>query len=71
MPAEENLAFMLSDGGYDVWMTNSRGNINSKEHMDPINYNARNVSSKFYDFSWDEMAKHDVPSNLNYVLKMT
>mmetsp|Transcript_6606 Transcript_6606/g.7352 ORF Transcript_6606/g.7352 Transcript_6606/m.7352 type:complete len:406 (-) Transcript_6606:42-1259(-) len=62
------LPYMLVDEGYDVWMTNSRGNINSYEHMNPAEYNVFDSSSKFFDFSWDEMGKYDVTANLNYVI---
>lgn len=66
---EFSLPFMLVELGYDVWMTNSRGNINSYEHMDIANHNFRNYHSDYYKFTWDDMAKYDLPTNINYVLK--
>lgn len=39
-PKESNLAYQLVDLGYDVWITNSRGNIESFEHMTPETHSA-------------------------------
>ena len=50
------LPFMFADLGYDVWLTNTRGNRESFEHMNPIEYNANDHKSKYWNFSWDEMA---------------
>ena len=66
--SSQALPFMLVNEGYDVWMTNSRGNINSFEHMHPETHNVKVISSEYYQFTWDEMAKYDLPANLNYVL---
>lgn len=63
------LPFMLVDQGYDVWLVNSRGNINSYEHMDIVNYNFHKSDSDYFRFTWDDMAKYDVPTNINYALK--
>lgn len=62
LPAQ-SLAFILADAGYDVWMGNVRGNTYSTKH---VHYD-RN-SSKYWSFSWDEMAKYDLPTMINYSL---
>ena len=69
--ASTALPFLLADEGYDVWMTNSRGNIHSYEHMKPSVYNVHKVNSPFYNFTWDDMGNYDVPSNIDYILKHT
>uniref|UniRef100_A0A7S3KSP4 AB hydrolase-1 domain-containing protein n=1 Tax=Euplotes crassus TaxID=5936 RepID=A0A7S3KSP4_EUPCR len=63
------LPFRLAELGYDVWMTNSRGNINSFEHLDSETHSIFDTSSDYYKFSYDDMARYDVPANLDYVLK--
>eukprot|EP01111_Echinosteliopsis_oligospora_P015589 TRINITY_DN620_c0_g1_i1.p1 TRINITY_DN620_c0_g1~~TRINITY_DN620_c0_g1_i1.p1 ORF type:complete len:393 (+),score=102.53 TRINITY_DN620_c0_g1_i1:38-1216(+) len=62
----ESLGYILADAGYDVWLFNSRGNTysNTNTHLSPD-------TSAFWDFSFDEMAKYDLPTNLNYVLSVT
>ena len=61
-----SLGYQMVEDGYDVWLTNSRGNIWSKQHK---RYNF--TDGQFWDFSVHEMAKYDVPANLNYIMKVT
>nr|XP_020656952.1 gastric triacylglycerol lipase-like [Pogona vitticeps] len=61
-----NLPFMLADAGYDVWLGNSRGTTWSKQH----NFLAPN-SVEFWEFSFDEMAKYDLPASIDFVLQKT
>ena len=62
-PPSRSLGFILADAGYDVWMGNVRGNTYSKAH---VKYNTND--SKYWEFSWDEMAKYDLPAMINHAL---
>ena len=65
------LPFMFADLGYDVWMTNTRGNRESFEHMNPIEFNANDHKSKYWNFSWDEMAMYDLPYHIDHIRAVT
>ncbi|CAI2370347.1 unnamed protein product [Moneuplotes crassus] len=67
---EEAPAFILANAGYDVWLGNTRGNKYSREHEN-LNPDYSADKEKFWDFSFAEMAKYDVPSNIDYILKET
>ncbi|CAL4076498.1 unnamed protein product [Meganyctiphanes norvegica] len=63
---KSSLGYLLSDAGYDVWMGNFRGNLYSRIHI------SLTIDDKdYWKFSWDEMAKYDLPAMLDYVLKQT
>jgi lysosomal acid lipase/cholesteryl ester hydrolase len=64
--ANESLGFILADAGFDVWLGNMRGNTYGLRH--------KTLNPKleaFWDFSWDEMAKHDLPSMIKYALRIS
>ncbi|XP_063604849.1 lipase 3-like [Penaeus indicus] len=64
--ADQALAYVMADDGYDVWLANARGNRYSRAHqtLDPKDIN-------FWDFSWDEIADFDLPATIDYVLPTT
>ncbi|GFR96055.1 lipase [Elysia marginata] len=64
--AEQSLPFLLADAGVDVWLGNNRGNSYSKNHT-----TLSTKQKEFWDFSWDEMAKYDLPAEINYILDAT
>ncbi|CAF3996256.1 unnamed protein product [Adineta steineri] len=64
---DQSLAFILADIGYDVWLGNMRGNRYSRAHT---KYNP-NHDEQFWNFSWDDMARDDLPSMIYYILNVT
>ncbi|KFQ28533.1 Lysosomal acid lipase/cholesteryl ester hydrolase, partial [Mesitornis unicolor] len=61
-----SLGFVLADAGYDVWMGNSRGNTWSLKHktLNPC-------QKAFWQFSFDEMGKYDIPAELYFIMNKT
>uniref|UniRef100_T1IYD6 Partial AB-hydrolase lipase domain-containing protein n=1 Tax=Strigamia maritima TaxID=126957 RepID=T1IYD6_STRMM len=62
----QNLPYILADVGYDVWLGNVRGSS--------FGYNHTHLSTKdkqFWQFSFDEMAKYDIPAVIQKMLNVT
>ncbi|XP_014402953.1 PREDICTED: gastric triacylglycerol lipase isoform X2 [Myotis brandtii] len=55
-----------TDAGYDVWLGNSRGNTWARRNI----YYSPN-SAEFWAFSFDEMAKYDLPATIDFIVKKT
>jgi pimeloyl-ACP methyl ester carboxylesterase len=64
------LPINLAQENFDVWLPNSRGNMFSNEHIDP-EYDSSKLKSKFWNFTWHEMAKYDLPAISEYIKKVT
>lgn len=58
-------AFFLSRMGFDVWLGNNRGNKYSKLHK------AKNDDSKYWDFSFQEMGRYDIPAMIKKITYAT
>jgi lysosomal acid lipase/cholesteryl ester hydrolase len=57
---------VFCDGGFDVWLGNNRGNKYSKKSL----HHGPN-SIKFWDYSIDDFAWHDIPDTIQYILDAT
>lgn len=65
------LAYALVDAGYDVWLGNCRGNTYSRNHTHLNPDGRRRERQRFWSFSWHEIALHDLPAMIDYVLDQT
>ncbi|OAG38303.1 hypothetical protein AYO21_07423 [Fonsecaea monophora] len=63
---ERCLPFTLVQQGYDVWLGNNRGNKYSKKST-----KHSPISARFWNFSMDEFAFHDIPNTIDYILNTT
>jgi pimeloyl-ACP methyl ester carboxylesterase len=68
--ATDCLPIQLALNGFDVWITNSRGNLFSSNHLDP-EYDSDLIYSKFWDFTFHEMAVYDFPASILYIKNVT
>uniref|UniRef100_A0A7I5ECI5 Abhydro_lipase domain-containing protein n=1 Tax=Haemonchus contortus TaxID=6289 RepID=A0A7I5ECI5_HAECO len=62
----QSAGFLFADRGFDVWLGNMRGNVYSRRHVV-----LDGSSNDFWKFSWEEMAEHDLPAMIDYVLNAT
>ena len=60
------LGFYLANEGFDVFLGNSRGNVYGQRHM-----NLSSWQPKFWDFTFDEQIKFDLPDTIEFVQKLT
>ncbi|KAL4071356.1 Alpha/Beta hydrolase protein [Scleroderma yunnanense] len=63
---ERCIPFVLVEQGFDVWLGNNRGNKYSKKSL---HYSPN--SRKFWDYSLDDFAWHDIPDTIEYILDIT
>merc|ERR1712216_331511 len=64
--ADRSLGYVLADAGYDVWLGNARGTRFGRAHS-----TLKEESPEFWAWSWDEIAKFDIPATVDFILKET
>lgn len=62
----QNMGFELARRGYDVWLSNNRGNEYGMNHtsLDP-------KDKKFWEWTWSEISEYDTPAIVDYVREQT
>lgn len=63
---KSSIAYLLANQGYDVWLGNARGNKHCRKH--------EAISPKvpeFWNYSFDEIGRYDLPAMIDYVLNLT
>eukprot|EP00298_Acanthocystis_sp_HF-20_P001731 c12167_g1_i1.p1 GENE.c12167_g1_i1~~c12167_g1_i1.p1 ORF type:complete len:476 (+),score=179.62 c12167_g1_i1:44-1471(+) len=63
---EKSLGYILVDEGYQVYLGNSRGNKYCKKHK-----TLSTSDHRFWEFTWDAMAKYDQPAFIDFILGAT
>lgn len=64
---DKSPAFIAADAGFDVWLTNTRGNKYSNEHV----YLDSRFDKDYWDHSFVEISNYDIPAFINYVKRVT
>lgn len=67
---ERSLVNILVEHDFDVWLVNNRGNVFSTGHIDP-SFDAYDVTSNYWNFTYHEMSKYDIPSSIEFILEFT
>jgi len=63
---DKSWAFILAKAGFDVFLGNNRGNMDSRGHttLDP-------KKAEYWEFDFEEMGTKDVPAFIDFILKET
>ncbi|KAI5638517.1 alpha/beta hydrolase fold domain-containing protein [Phthorimaea operculella] len=66
---ESALPCLLADRGYDVWVLSNRGT--TQESQRHVRYTLPADADQYWDYSWDEMGRYDLPATIDFILKET
>ncbi|KAJ2951737.1 hypothetical protein O0L34_g13902 [Tuta absoluta] len=66
---ENALPCVLADEGYDVWVLSARGS--TKESQGHVSLTLPKDADKYWDFSFDEIGRYDLPASIDFMLKET
>ena len=58
----------MANAGYDVWLGNNRGCVYSRGHK---KLNAEKDFKQYYDYSFYELGKYDLPAQIDFVRSIT
>ena len=70
-PIGDNMGFELAKRGYDVWLLDNRGNTYSQNHTRYPTTISVNPYPEYWDFTFTDMARFDVPAAVRLVLQET
>uniref|UniRef100_A0A8D8RT47 Lipase 1 n=1 Tax=Cacopsylla melanoneura TaxID=428564 RepID=A0A8D8RT47_9HEMI len=63
---KEDLAIILSEAGYDVWLGSYRGGYYGRRHV-----KLTTEDEQFWDFSFHEHGVYDVPAMIDHIIQVT
>ncbi|KAI5645180.1 alpha/beta hydrolase fold domain-containing protein [Phthorimaea operculella] len=66
---ESALPCLLADQGYDVWLISNRGT--TKESQGHVNFTLPRDADLYWNFSFDELGRYDLPATIDFILKET
>jgi len=70
LQGKESISVKLAKAGYDVWFGNNRGNIYARGHT-TLNPDKDSDMKQYYDYSFYELGKYDLPTSIDYVRNIT
>ncbi|XP_049825351.1 lipase 3 [Aethina tumida] len=60
----KDMPYILAKAGYDVWLSNMRGNVYSNKHQTLDSQR----DEEYWNFGLEEVAKYDLPAIIDYIL---
>ncbi|KAJ2945980.1 hypothetical protein O0L34_g4899 [Tuta absoluta] len=66
---ESALPTLLADRGYDVWIISCRGTTAESQRY--LSLTLPKDAYQYWDFSWDEIGRYDLPATIDFILSET